>query len=256
MSSATSVGRLAWLRETSGLLRNRDRVALLGQTIIYGLVTAPAEIRRLFGIKRRRVAALDAAALTPPDSAAARSAEECVADVASPMVVNHSYRTYWWGAVLAAHDGLVFDKEVAYVASLMHDTYVDKPDAMEGPHCFTLPAVHATERLGRDAGWEEHRIDLACDAISLHLNLIPPRAGPEAYAVFLGARLDIVGFRHEELSEAARADVLTRYPRLELKRETTPLFESQARSNPGARMHFYTRFLAANWFMRHAPFDS
>jgi hypothetical protein len=256
MSSAMSVGRLAWLRQTSGLLRNRDRAALLGQTIIYGLVTAPAEIRRVFGIKRRRVAALDAAALNPPDSAAARLAEECVADMASPMVVNHSYRTYWWGAVLAAHDGLVFDKEVAYVASLMHDTYFEKPKAIEAPHCFTLPAVQAMERLGHDAGWEEDRIDLACEAISLHLNLIPPRVGPEAYAVFLGARLDVVGFRYEELGDAARTEVLTRYPRLELKRETTPRFESQARSNPGARMHFYTRFLAANWFMRHALFDS
>lgn len=250
-----SVGRLAWLRETSGLLRNRDRVALLGQTIIYGLVTAPAEVRRVFGIKRRRVAALDAAELHPPDSIAARSAEECVADMVSSMVVNHSYRTYWWGAVLAAHDGLVFDKEVAYVASLMHDTYVDKPNAIEGPHCFTLPAIQAMERLGRDAGWEEDRIDLACEAISLHLNLIPPRVGPEAYAVFLGARLDVVGFRYEELGDAARNEVLARYPRLDLKRETTPLFESQAQANRGARMHFYTRFLGAIWFMRHAPFD-
>jgi len=34
-----------------------------------------------------------------------------------------------------------------------------------------------------------------------------------------------------------------------------PIFQAQADANPGSRMHFMTRYPAATWFMRHAPFD-
>jgi hypothetical protein len=250
-----AVGHLRWLKETSGVLRHRDRLALIGHAAAYGLMTLPAEFRRMFGISQQRVAELDLESLTPPDSAAARDAEERLREMSSPMVVTHSYRSYWWGVLIAAQDGVQFDREVVYIASLMHDIYVDKPDALPGPHCFTLPAVQEVERLGERMGWGQPRTELTAEAVTLHLNLIPPRASPEAYAVFIGARLDITGFRLDEIGAANRMQILERYPRLDLKRETTPLFNMQSKENPGCRMDFYTRFLGANWFMHRAPFE-
>jgi HD domain len=252
--SPRSVGRLEWLKETSGVLRLRDRATLVGHALVYGLTTLPAEARRLLGIRRRRVAELDIDRLSPPDSTAARAAESQLRDMSSPMVVNHSYRSYWWGALIAAHDGVEFDRELVYIASLMHDLYVDKPDALEGSHCFTFPAVQDVERLGETVGWEPGRTEVAAEAVTLHLNLIPPRVRPEAYAVFIGARLDITGFRLDNIGDENRTEILARYPRLDLKRETTPLFKMQSRENRGCRMDFYTRFLGANWFMDRAPF--
>lgn len=248
-------GRLAWLRETSGVLQTRDRVVLLGQAIAYGLMTLPAELRRIFGIAPRRVAAIDLERLSPPDSPAASMAENQLQHLSSAMVVNHSYRTYWWGALMASHDGIAFDREIVYVASLMHDLYVDKPRSLERPHCFTLPAVHDVELLGQSVGWDKRRIETAAEAVTLHLNLIPPRVSAEARAVFTGARLDITGFRLEEVSGATRDTILGRYPRLNLKRETTPLFEVQSKENRGCRIDFYTRVLGANWWMHRAPFE-
>lgn len=104
------------------------------------------------------------------------------------------------------------------------------------------------------AGWDERRAIAAAEAITLHMNLWPPRQSTEAYLVFVGARLDVIGYRYEDLHPETVRQVLERHPRLDLKRESVPLFRAQAEANPGSRVHFYLRFLASNWFMQRAPF--
>lgn len=37
------------------------------------------------------------------------------------MFVNHCLRTYAWGMILGAHDGLRPDAELLFVAALLHD---------------------------------------------------------------------------------------------------------------------------------------
>lgn len=248
------LGTLAWTRETGGLLRNRDRLAFLGQGCLYVLASLPWEIRRALGIKRQQLARVDPDSLAPPDSAASREAERLVAEETTPMVANHSHRTWAWGAALAAHDGLTFDREVVYVASLLHDLCAESPHALPYPHCFTLPEADRTESLAAAAGWEERRARAAAEAITLHANLWPPKQSAEAYVVFVGARLDVVGYRYWDLHPDTVNFVLERRPRLDLKRRSVPIFEAQAATNPGSRMHFMTRYLAVTWFMRRAPF--
>ncbi len=249
------VGSLSWARETRGILRPRDRVAFLCQGGLYVLATLPWEVRRALGMKRRDLASVDQAELAPPDSAVCRDAEQLVAEGTSAMVANHSHRTYAWGAALAAHDKLRYDREVVYVASLLHDIYAETPDALPYSHCFTLPAADKTEELATHAGWDARRARTAAEAITLHANLRPPRDSPEAYVVFVGARLDVVGYRYWDLHPDTIAAVIDRHPRLELKRASVPIFEAQAQANPGSRMHLMTRYLAVTRFMNHAPFD-
>src|SRR5205085_3228087 len=98
------------------------------------------------------------------------------------------HRTYAFGAVLAQHDGLRFDREVVYVAAMLHDLHFADPHALPDPHCFTLPAARRAETLLASAGWEKTRRDLAAEAITLHLNISPPSVSPEAYIVYAGAR--------------------------------------------------------------------
>jgi hypothetical protein len=255
MPPSEAVGTLAWARETRGLLRNRDRLALLGQACLYGLATLPWELRRALRIKPRSLACVDPAALAPPDSRASREAEDRVAEMTSPMVANHSHRTFAWGAALAAHDGLDYDREVAYVASLLHDLFWERPTEPPEPHCFTLPAVETATALCSSAGWDEARSDAAAEAITLHLNVWPPRDRPEAWVVFVGARLDVVGYRYWHVHPGTVEAVIARQPRLDLKNRSSAGFEAQAKANPGSRVHFHTRYLASKWFTRRAPFD-
>jgi hypothetical protein len=254
MSRRARLGTLTWTRQTRGILRARDRWTLLGQACLYGLATLPAEVRRALGIRRRHLARIDPALLAPPDSRASREAEQLIAAAVPPMVASHSHRTYAWGAALAAHDGISFDKEVVYVASLLHDLHFADPTALPYRHCFTLPAAEKVVTLGAESGWDDARGATAAEAVTMHLNLWPPRESNEAQVVFLGARLDVVGFRYWDPHPETARDVLERHPRLELKRESAPMFKAQASANPGSRVHFYTRYLAGNWFVRRAPF--
>jgi hypothetical protein len=248
------VGTLAWTRDTEGILNGRDRFAFLGQAVVYALATLPDEIRRALRITRRRLAELDPSLLEPPDSSVAHTAEELIAELAPPMVVNHVYRTYAFGAVLAAHDGMRYDREVVYLASLLHDLYFAAPQELDHPHCFTLPAAEKAIELSANAGWDERRRELAAEAITLHLNLCPPRHRAEAYVVYTGARLDVAGYRYGDVHPRTVAELQKRHPRLDLKRESGPMFDEQAAANPGSRAHFLTRYLAVKWFTRRAPF--
>jgi hypothetical protein len=255
MRRRPSLGTLDWARQTQGIMRPRDRLAFLGQGALYVLATLPWEIRRALGIERRRLAGVDLRALEPPDSSVCREAEELVAEGTSPMVRNHSHRTYAWGAAVAAHDGLEFDREIVYVASLLHDLYAEHPNVLPHPHCFTLPEADKAAAVAAAARWDPRRAHAAAEAITLHANLWPPRDSPEAYVVFVGARLDVVGYRYWDLDPGTVSAVLERHPRLHLKRESTSIFAAQAAANRGSRLAFMTRYMAVNWFTHHAPFD-
>ncbi len=248
------IGTLPWIRETRGILRAKDRWAFLGQAVLYGLAVLPWEVRRALGISRRRLERVDPAVFEPPDSRASREAERLVAEGTSAMVANHSHRTYAFAATLAAHDGLRYDREVVYVASLLHDLYAEQPRVLPEPHCFTLPEADRTLALAAGAGWDERRGTVAAEAITLHANLWPPRDSAEAYVVFVGSRLDTAGYRHWDLHPQTLSVVLECHPRLDFKRKCGPIFDAQADTNPGSRMHFMTRYLAVKWFIRHAAF--
>jgi hypothetical protein len=254
MKPSPALGTWAWVRSTNGLLQWRDRWNLLGQACLYGIEVLPWELRRALRIGRRHGSRADLESLAPPDSRIARDAEELIAEAAGAMVVNHSHRTYAFAAAIAAHDRRPFDREVVYVAALLHDLYWERPNQPAEPHCFTLPAAADALSLATAQGWNPARRHALADAITLHLNIRPPRGSVESYLVFVGARLDVVGYRYWDLHPNTIAAIVHRHPRLNLKRECRDGFDRQSAANPGSRVHFQTRFLGSKWFARHAPF--
>jgi len=71
-----------------------------------------------------------------PDSALANQARGYAEELCSPMLVAHSERTYCFGALLAARDGLKLDKELFYLGCILHDlglseTHKDDPGSFE-----------------------------------------------------------------------------------------------------------------------------
>jgi hypothetical protein len=255
LGMSARVGSFAWTRETNGILRRREKLAFFAQGILYGLGTLPAESRRALGLRAKPARSIDVTALAPPDSPICREAERLVEESASAPVANHSYRTYAWGAALAARDGLRYDRELVYVASLVHDLYFEHPDALREPHCLTLPAATEGERIAREAGWSATRAREVAEAITLHANMLPPHDSDEIYLVYAGARLDTAGYRFAHLPAETVAVVLDRYPRLGMKRAWASIFAAQSRANRGSRVDVMNRYLAAAAFVRRAPFE-
>ena len=100
---------------------------------------------------------LSAAALTPPDSRLARTAEDACREQ-PPALIGHGYRTWMFGAGLATVDGLTLDPELFYVASLLHDYGLSQPVAGED---FTLRSVGRLQRCADDAGMAPATVDQA-----------------------------------------------------------------------------------------------
>ena len=70
---------------------------------------------------------MDLDAVRVPDSALAKAAESYVSALSSGSLVNHLYRTYYWGTLLAQADKVrIKDEELFYVAALLHDLGLTK----------------------------------------------------------------------------------------------------------------------------------
>src|SRR5215207_5369491 len=81
-----------------------------------------------------RRSSIDPASLVPPDSSLARDAEVAAQDLLTPALLNHFSRAYTWGAAIAALHGITFDRELLYLAAMLHDTGIPEPGAARRLH--------------------------------------------------------------------------------------------------------------------------
>jgi hypothetical protein len=249
------VGTLAWADRTGGVLRPRDRVRLLGQGILSQAVEMPWQLLGRLGMRPRRLARFDLDELRFPDSPAAKEAEEVCSQIRPEFVVAHSYRTFIWASIWAAHKGMSYDEEVLFVSSLLHDLGLStaKPDP-SGPTCFTLVGSSAAQRCGERAGWLVDRSRAAAEAITMHMNLrVRPAEGTASHLITVGTQLDAIGSRFWRIAPETIAAVLARYPRRGVKEGLVELFDREAEANPGSRARFY-RALGSKRSFRRAPF--
>ena len=64
---------------------------------------------------------LDFSDLTPLDTRMAKDAEEFARDTHTQDLLSHGYRTYYFGAMIAAYRKLKYDKEMYFSAAILHD---------------------------------------------------------------------------------------------------------------------------------------
>lgn len=249
-----TLGTLAWARATGGRLRPRDRVAYLTAAVARQLRVLPAELWWRVGLPRHP-ARVDIEAIRPPDTVVATAAERHLETIAEPYMVNHSIRTWAWGRVVAALDGVRFDDELLWVASLMHDAGVLEPHRRSAGECFSLRSADAARQVVSPFAWDAARGDRLAETITLHLNpYVPPARGAEAHLMSAGVLLDVIGVRFWDLHPEVVQAVLARWPRHDMKRRLWADFAGEALAHPACRGHFAKRWLQFGWRVRSAPF--
>jgi hypothetical protein len=167
-----------------------------------------------------------------PDTTAARGALEVATAYCSPALLNHSVRAYLWAAAYGAMNGVAFDDELLYVASMMHDIGLVKEfDSHTVP--FEEAGGHVAWVFGAGAGWPVERRVRASEVIVRHMwNKMDVSEDPEGNLLDLGAGLDIAGRRLNEIPAQLLAEVTERYPRLGLSEEFAACFRDQAERKP------------------------
>jgi hypothetical protein len=175
--------------------------------------------------------ALSRLGMPVPDSALARRARERISDAAGPVLLNHSVRCYAWAVELARHDGLEFDPEILYVASMLHDIGLVAPYDLGG--CYEVDGGLAAQRLARENGAAEDRARAIYDVIALHNDeVLPPDAAAEVVLLWDSAGTDVTGNRYTDVRPAIIPELLGAYPRLDFKRAFTALLVDQASRKP------------------------
>ncbi len=251
-TATSDLGTIAWTERTGGALTRRERLALARplarahRDIVMGHLALA--VRR----HRGRHTDLDPTVVAPPDSTTAREAVAAAQDLLSPAVVQHSHRAYAWGAALAALDGITFDRELLYVASMFHDTGLPSgiPDID-----FTVRSAGLLRLFADRHGTSPDRREVMTNAIALHHTPgVTTEAGSEAYLLSAGAGVDVFGLRAGDIPDAVRREVVQQHPRLGFKQEFTRLWRAEARQVPRGRAAYLRSYAVTDLTIRLAPF--
>lgn len=245
------LGGLEWARRTGGRLSRSERRSLLAAIVRGEGDYVVTMLRRVTGRIPAGARDLAFADFRPPDSRLARLAEEA-AEEQSVHVKGHGYRTWAFGAALAALDRNELDPEVFYVASLLHDYGV--ADVVPGED-FVLRSAARAERCVSDAGLGEAVALATADAITVHstAGITVEHDGPGFY-VGAGAGLDLAGLRCGDLPRSYFTDVHAAHPRDGVTRAFINHIASEARTNPDGGFAQLRR-CGFNLLLRANPLD-
>ncbi len=249
--ASTDLGSHPWVERTGGRLTAAERRSLLRPLARTHVANAAGRLSMLLRISSGRRA--EARSLRPlPDSALTRAAEALARRRLSPALLNHSYRTYAFGAVLGELGQLDVDHELLFAAALLHDVGLPTPAPLVD---FTLASARAARDVAEEVGLSTPATDTLRTAITLHHTPgVSLAHGPVAFLLSAGAALDVVGLRSWQLAPYTVAEIITAHPRAGFKREFAAAFRAEATRVPRGRAAFLRRYGAFDLAIKAAPF--
>jgi cyanamide hydratase family protein with HD domain len=205
-------------------------VMRFAQVELGGLVRKAA---RAIGINRPE--AFGIGELTVPDSALARKALELVRTCEPDFLLNHSMRSYLFGAAVARKLDLQYDAEVLFLASIMHDLGLAEPYDTDGS--FELNGAQAARNFMLSENAAAERADRVHEAIALHSSVgVANRKDVETRLLHFGAGVDVIGYHSEDVDPATIDAIVRAWPRLDFKRVFTQLIEQQVAAKPNCHI--------------------
>jgi hypothetical protein len=251
-AAVADLGTLDWVDRTGGQLSGAERRSLLGPVARTHAVNAAGRLSMLAGLNSGRRARVAPSLLVPPTSALTRAAAEHAQRRLSPALLNHSYRTFAFGAALGALEGRPVDAELLFAAALLHDTGLPTSDRDVD---FTRNSARIARDVAEEVGLSSAASETMRTAITLHLSPnVPLARGPEAHLLAAGAGVDAVGLRSWQLPPDLLAAVVEQHPRLGFKGEFTAACRTEAARVPRGRVQFLRRYGAFDLAIRLAPF--
>ena len=190
------------------------------------------------------------------DTAVAQAAIRLAQSTESPSVFNHSVRSYLFGELLAAHDGLRpgadYDSETLFLGCVLHD--LGAGTAASGKERFEVEGADLAAALLTEHGCERTVVDTVWEAIALHTSAgIVERRGALCYLVRSGVGVDF-GRNADFIDEQTAAAIHTRHPRLSMA-STGGRHRRPRTTQPGSRATLFDarRLAAGTPDRRHHP---
>ncbi|NKB98835.1 MAG: hypothetical protein GKR90_10130 [Pseudomonadales bacterium] len=171
-----------------------------------------------------------------PDSAIATLAIETVQALCPDFMIRHCYRSYCFGAILAARNNTKLDRETFFVAAMLHDLALSDKHAKD-PGSFEWVGAKLAYDFCLNAEQAEERAAMIHNSIALHTSLgVAHRHVPEIAMLHFGTAMDLFGMRLDEIPPNLLQSVLTEYPRSRFKAEFSPCLRHQAETKPSSQI--------------------
>jgi len=222
-----NVGSLRWAEKTQGRLSGRDQASLLGQLAVAAGESITRAVVRPWQ-SRLSGGDLDDAVdryidKRTPVSQRAMEASTFLESISEGWLAAHCHRTYEFAVLLGR--GLPFDREVLFVAAMLHDIALTSPFrrgrdpglvagyAKADAPCFAVRSAEVAKLVGARDGWPDDLRLRSTEAISMHLNVRVTKARREAHLLQAGSALDVIGHRFDQLPQEWIREVERRWPR-------------------------------------------
>lgn len=148
-----------------------------------------------------------------PDSKISREATDLAREAYPPFLFNHCVRTFWF-ADRIAESGLRLDREIVYVAAMLHDLGV--LETYDQGRRFDVDGAHAAREFLKGHAYPTKKIEVVWDAIALHLEAgIADAKGPEVRLINLGSAADALGRGVTDLDPKFVRELIEDFPRLD-----------------------------------------
>jgi hypothetical protein len=248
----TDLGTHAWVERTGGRLTPAERRSLLRPLATAHVSNAMGRLSMLLRVNSGRRTPVSGNQRPFPDSALTRAAEALARRRLSPALLNHSFRTYAFGAALGALESVDVDGEILFAAALLHDVGLPTPTASVD---FTRASARVARDVAEEVGLSTAATNTLRSAITLHHSPgVTPEHGAVAYLLAAGAGLDVAGLRSWQLPREVIAAIVAAHPRAGFKREFSAAYRTEATRVPRGRAAFLRRYGAFDLAIKTAPF--
>jgi hypothetical protein len=170
--------------------------------------------------------------LVVPGTAAAAAALEVASAYQSPALLNHCVRAYVWAAADGMARGIGFDPELLYVAAMFHDIGL-VPAFDSHTVAFEEAGGQVARVFAAGAGWPAERRERLPEVIIRHMwPQVDVSTDPEGHLLARSTAAEITGRNLDDWADGFQAEVLQRYPRLDLTTQFLACFQAQAERKP------------------------
>lgn len=188
-----------------------------------------------------------------PDSLTAQAATLFLAEVSAPEMVHHCHRSFLFADLLGEKTGRRADKEALYISALFHDLGLDH--ATEGEESFEVRGGKAAEAFLLARGADTRLASSVNTAISLHTDLASAdHDQPEVALLHMGAMVDVVGMRIDDIPAKTLERILEEHPRSGCKAHLKTLLTAEALRHPASNIATALRDLDLGSLIDQAPF--
>lgn len=250
--SISRVGTYGWTVHTRGHLTASEVRRLLTPIARTHAANAAGRFAMATRLNSGRREHVDPSARVPPSTVLTRAAEEEAHRHLSPALLNHSYRTYVFGAALGIVENIDVDRELLFAAAMLHDIGLAEPaQAID----FTLASARVARDVAETVGLSTAATETVRNAITMHHTPgVTPADGAVAYLLSAGAAVDVMGLRCWKLPADVLAGALDERPRFGFKREFSAAFRAEAQAVPAGRARLLRRYAAFDLAIKLAPF--